>query len=155
MMLTKIRYPLFYTLLIIISRPYEQMCPGVIVHPFSGIIAWTCHSTDQHLLSSAWPDILCDSHILLGISLPVLFTWSSGWPFLLILQQGQSLWFLSGWFQSLVEALVFLHSLQVLLAEHFKIVADFEPWQSSQVDENPEFLWCKTLVKIFPLTVKF
>ena len=41
---------------------------------------------------------------------------------------------------SLVEALVFLHSLQVLLAEHFKIVADFESWQSSQVDKNPEFL---------------
>ena len=42
--------------------------------------------------------------------------------------------------QSLIETLVFLHSLQVLLAEHFKIVSDFESWQLSQVGENPEFL---------------
>ena len=91
------------------------MCPGVIVHPFSGIIAWTGHSTDQHLLSSAWPDILCDSHILLGISLPVLFTWSSGWSFLLILQQGQSLWFLSGWFQVLLKLSCFFIACKACL----------------------------------------
>ena len=38
MMLTKIRYPLFYTLLIITSRPCEQICPCIIVHLFLALL---------------------------------------------------------------------------------------------------------------------
>ena len=153
-MLIKIRYPLFDTLLIIISRPYEQMCPGVIVHPFSGIIAWTGYSTDQYLSSSAWADILCVTHILVGISSPELFTWSSGWSFLLILQQGQSLWFLSGWFQVLLKLSCFFIACKTCLQNISKLYVILNPGYRAKFDKNPELLWCQPLTIFFPLTVK-
>ena len=74
------------------------------------------------------------------ISLPELFSWSFWLTISSHFAAGTVPVILEWLISSLVETLVFLHSLQVLLAEHFKIVADFESWQSSQVDENPEFL---------------